>query len=379
LGTHATNTGIQFCLATKNINGTSFSGVERAYKPQWTSFYLPDEIPLINSDSFPKENYLNIYVIPEFTSPSTIGFGTPPLLFSGDGIVIRSDWFGDSATCLSCNLDNASNGLALVHEAGHYLGLLHTFQGSCKGMSDTTCSFEGDKCCDTPPVFQANRDCNHTVNSCSEQNDKDDMTENYMDYATECWNTFTNDQTLLMYATIQSFRHTLTESSNLKVTGLSDCNYHTPLFSADNHLICDSGYVKLQAHDTGRTKYIWQITNENDSIIFSQDSTIDSLIWYGNVDGYYTVQLRVVSSTDTLESTRINFLRVADCGTPIASNQGHWYFGKHAGLKFTQVGAIPEFSAFGGNTNPNPTIDVAEGTISESDATGSLLFYGGPY
>ena len=36
----------------------------------------------------------------------------------------------------------------LIHEMGHYLGLLHTFNGGCK---NDNCLIDGDKVCDTPP------------------------------------------------------------------------------------------------------------------------------------------------------------------------------------------------------------------------------------
>ena len=76
------------------------------------------------------------------------------------------------------------------HEVGHYLGLLHTFQGGCDTGS---CSTTGDNVCDTPAEATATSGCPAGKNTCAAPGD--DPIHNYMDYSSDaCYNNFTAGQ-----------------------------------------------------------------------------------------------------------------------------------------------------------------------------------------
>ncbi|WP_191858234.1 M43 family zinc metalloprotease [Hanstruepera ponticola] len=101
-----------------------------------------------------------------------------------DGVSAGHTFFGssdydDGSFQLSPPYDK---GRTMTHEVGHYLGLLHTFQGGCNG---------GDQVADTPAVDSPNFGCPTGHVSCSTI----DMIENYMDYTDDaCMNTFTQGQ-----------------------------------------------------------------------------------------------------------------------------------------------------------------------------------------
>ena len=100
----------------------------------------------------------------------------------------------------------------LTHEFGHYLNLIHTFEGGCPDYYG--CSSSGDMCCDTPPADYSHMD---GATNCQGQ-----VTnwQNFMDYTIQ-YAMFTINQVSRMEAALQhAARYSLWQPSNLAATGV---------------------------------------------------------------------------------------------------------------------------------------------------------------
>ena len=215
--------GIRFALATRDPQGRPTSGITRTCN----STYFNDGGSYWQQLAWDPSRYINIY-----TNNGGGGLGYVPYLpadgnpgSKGDRVVVAWDTFGKNASGgAPYNL-----GRTATHEIGHYLGLEHTFTGSCANASAPACYRNGDLICDTnaeaEPVYSP---CSlGSSSSCGST----DPSDNYMDYSDDqCMRRFTRQQVRRMRCSIESYRAGLIQNSTPPPS--------TGTCTADNDTLC---------------------------------------------------------------------------------------------------------------------------------------------
>ncbi|RNL63118.1 zinc metalloprotease [Nocardioides marmoriginsengisoli] len=157
-----------------------------------------------------KRQVLNIYLNNEKSAgQALLGFARFPWLAGRypklDGVTINVETL-PGGRARGYNL-----GDTVVHETGHWLGLLHTFEGGCEAP--------GDYVADTAPEGQPSFACDKTRDTCPTELPPDylpgqplpepvpDPVTNFMDYSYDsCMNHFTPGQRTRMVASFMRYR-----------------------------------------------------------------------------------------------------------------------------------------------------------------------------
>lgn len=192
-------TGIRFCLASKDPRGMPTSGIVRV-KTKEEAIGTKDNLffsDLGGSDAWDTKSYLNIWIAN--TGEFLTGFGTFPDQVKAEkqGVVVHPKYFGKN-TSSRYNL-----GRVTVHEVGHYLGLNHLWDNNSNCDTD-------DGVPDTPFQQLGYTGCpTHPQTSCGSI----DMYMNFMDYVDDdCMVMFTQGQMERMIATLNIYRPKLIDS-----------------------------------------------------------------------------------------------------------------------------------------------------------------------
>lgn len=249
----------EFRIAQYDPNGNPTSGVNRIYSTQTDN--ARDAAKSISY--WDARRYLNIWVVNTIQNttgdPNSIvlGYAQFPFMLnsntSTDGLVLRSDQLG---VIEIGRADQA--GRTLTHEAGHWVGLYHPFQGGCVGGTSSNCATQGDQVCDTPPVADATSGCPSSRNSCT--NDVPnlaDLVKNYMDYADgTCMNMFTNGQKQRADASMNSYRANIYGTTNLAAAGLNTDGTYKALTASTRKAPYSFGFNSNEVNGSG-----WTIEN----------------------------------------------------------------------------------------------------------------------
>ena len=175
-----------------------FAGTDRTTNAQWYTMSPDSSAERTAKTTLRKggADALNVYI----ANPGggLLGWATFPSDYKSDpkmdGVVILAGSLpgGDAAPY--------DLGDTLTHEAGHWFGLYHTFQGGCRPP--------GDLVKDTPRVAEPNFGCPavQSVDSCPTPDNeggvdtiRKDLIENFMDYTDDaCMDSFTPRQALRM-------------------------------------------------------------------------------------------------------------------------------------------------------------------------------------
>jgi len=195
-GSGGVDTKIQFELASVDPGGSPTTGITYSTSNSWFS----DSGSYWNSLAWDPDKYLNIYTNDAGGNLGYVPY-LPPNGNSGntsDRVVVLYSSFGRNSANWPYH-----QGRTTTHEVGHYLGLLHTFEGGCGGGG---CSTSGDLICDTNAESSSNYGCATSSISCGSP----DPVRNYMDYSDDtCMTGFTADQANRMRCTLENWRSTL--------------------------------------------------------------------------------------------------------------------------------------------------------------------------
>lgn len=298
---------IEFRLASIDPDGNCTNGIVRYYTPLTNS--ADDAIKKLSV--WPSDKYLNIWVVKNIKTIRNewggiiLGYATFPnpgmSLFSNDGVIIKSDYFGNIGTSDS----TSKMGRVATHEIGHWLSLIHTFQDGCNG---------GDLVQDTPPANDANFGCKIGVNTCTNDNpDFPDMVQNYMDYSDgACQNLFTEGQKTRAMAALNAYRNILFSRDNLIATGTDDdavagtCAPKSA-FNAAVSTACEGNTVSFNdfSYNGAVTSWSWSFPGGEPSTSTAQFPVVKY-----STAGTYDVTLTVSNAVGTSTVTKTNYITV---------------------------------------------------------------------
>lgn len=243
----ASDTGIQFCLASVDPDGNPTTGVTRY---PYSGNFESNEFAVKQATRWPREDYLNIWSVPGL---SNLGFAYLPSTSSLpnatlDGVVVNADAFGGPGYGTFPNYDL---GRTATHEVGHYLGLQHVWRNNGCGLDDGIP--------DTPLQDDENYGCpTHPSPSCGNSGD---MFMSYMDYTNDnCMNAFSTGQGNYMMNILNGVRSSLLASSTLVCVPPEPLSL--TIVSQQNPLcyLGEDGLIEVVASG-GASPYMYQINN----------------------------------------------------------------------------------------------------------------------
>jgi hypothetical protein len=346
------NTGLQFCLATKDPNGNLLTepGIERISATSMTAALgsFPSKDPANASyntptafmnfiDGYIKPNtiwnpvrYMNIWITNEQASVGLLGYATFPTgtgltgisgngTATTDGLWCWSKAFGSNSIYASGTYDPTYNkGRTAVHEIGHWVGLRHIW-----GDDGTACTGT-DYCNDTPNQADENYGCpNFATNiSCSNGGD---MSQNFMDYTDDpCMYIFTNDQTTRIQTAMQNG----TYRSQLSASAATLCTVPATAPSANMGLAttgCVGTAVTANNLSTGNPSptYAWS-ANPSSGVTFNPNNTATSPSITFATPGSYSITVVATNSLGSNSSTKVITISTCTTSSTCADTLSNW-------------------------------------------------------
>ncbi|MGH1338658.1 MAG: T9SS type B sorting domain-containing protein [Aureispira sp.] len=399
-GVYNPNTGvdteIQFCFAHSTPTGVWTDGINYVQSNLAIMDPTTDDAALKNLVQWDANNYINIWVVEEALGNNIEGYATSPVAHGSnrDGIVI--EWQNIGLTAFFTK--------KLVHEMGHYLGLLNLYDGG--GCVNNDCTADGDKVCDTPPAgnsFRSNS-CFFQVNTCFADEDdtslnnpfraialgglgeQADMLDNYMNvFLVECVDFFTQGQADRMDFFLHNSRASLLTSTACQSACIA--TLATPSFTLSSPTATVGIPINFTNTSTNATTYEWYVEGASigTSLHNSYTFTATGTYWVtleartGNVEctDRDSILVEVYCATgcneicdNGIDDNGDGLIDCLDptcaCSTCSGKEGNNWHFGIYGALNFDS--GTPEL-VYGSN------LTNLEACASMSDPNGNLLFY----
>ncbi len=333
---------LEFALAVRDPSGNCTNGIVR-YDMTGNATYMASGVfsssagitdASLKALSFWNSfDYYNIWLVSEIDNNNG-GSGTQGYAYfasahgqSYDGTVI-----------LASNFKNSSSTTG-THELGHAFNLYHTFEGDGGGGScptNTNCTTQGDRVCDTPPHSRSSSDCNETgTNVCDGGSSNSLFVHNYMDYSSDaCQSEFTAGQKVRVAAAMTGIRTSFLESNG----NMSLIPPSTPIaaFEASASYLCSGNSVQFtdlsgctpntfldSTYWTGIT-FDWTFTSGANVY----NSTLQNPLMTFPVAGVYDVSLSITNGFGTATDSELGFVVVGagpvGACTPGTNNAGNF-------------------------------------------------------
>lgn len=301
--------GIQFRLAKIDPDGNATNGITRTYTEKESFSYEEDDIKRKltgGTNGWARDNYLNIWVCPSINNGGALGYAQFPNPNDDaltDGLVVAHNYFGDNTGEVSPENSAAYyKGRTLVHEMGHFFGLMHIW-----GNDNGTCVGD-DGVIDTPQQADSYYGCpEEGTASC----DSEDMFMNYMDYTDdECMYLFSVDQAERIYEVLNT-HPTRIGLVSAGETAFAECASQAGILLSPNEFnICYEGFTEPLEILGGNENYqtIWLLTQPNGTIEGYQVGEQVSFVGYEN--GYYGI-----THINCLASNAIEVFNLIDSNT----------------------------------------------------------------
>ncbi|CAL2092319.1 conserved protein of unknown function precursor containing a T9SS type A C-terminal secretion signal [Tenacibaculum sp. 190524A02b] len=244
-------TNILFKLAAIDPNGNPTTGIVDHAASGGQGNY---NSPIVAADAWDNYKYMNVYITEKIhddgKDSTRSGIAWYPSKKDSDANLARVVYNG---RYLKGNTDDEFASI-LTHEFGHWLNLLHTFEGGCASLTQ-------DYVSDTPQEDKASSDDGCIVGA-TDCGDSLINYENYMGYdsAGGCAKMFTKGQTDRMYAALNhSARFPLWQNANLIATGTGGSLAVTPRMHDGNTwkentkflTVCPGTNVKIGMQNVG--------------------------------------------------------------------------------------------------------------------------------
>jgi len=307
---------IEFVLASVDPSGKPTSAINYYRVPEADTRLSINEdnekLKLEIAPAWDTKRYFNIWLVVA-TREGNTGYAQFPWTYDigkgnlTDGVVCFQSTWGTTGSAPTYHYTP-------THEIGHWLNLLHTFQGSC---GNSECRRSGDNICDTPPMNLANGfgdQADERNNSCREEPyDKPDASLNYMNYnfPSNSPNFFSPEQVSVFHTLLENpevaHRYLHWQPQNLQRTGAGKNMKPNANFWTNERNACINQPVSFLDFTFGLpNRWEWAFEGATPATSTAANPTVS----YSQA-GKYSVSLKVWNESGQVDSlTKLAFITV---------------------------------------------------------------------